>query len=322
MFVLVSLTSLAVIFFSMVYLIFSIFKRDGKIKNAGKGLLAGVLLFIFAVAINPDNEISDSGTNQDTVQNSVRDREYKKIKDQRWTEEVTEKFNLIGVKKIKDFSVTNDYVLIFKTDKYTLDVYLSSKTVDGKTVPKVNRISDKDNSKLVFYDSEEDNTDKLAIDLYDYKTGEIRINADAEAIANAEKLSEEMEKNRAEMEKNRQEAKDRFPQENLIKSENFIEEVYNAYKENKLKADDLYEGKKYIITGTFETVKDDGLINKALSQIGVTLTLEKSPNRYILLCKFDKNERDKLKEFSKGDLISFEGTLYGWGSWGNCTVKE
>lgn len=65
MFVLVSLTSLAVIFFSMIYLVFSIFKRNGKIKKAGKGLLAGVLLFIFAVMINP----IDGSTAKDSNQN-------------------------------------------------------------------------------------------------------------------------------------------------------------------------------------------------------------------------------------------------------------
>ena len=98
-----------------------------------------------------------------------------------------------------------------------------------------------------------------------------------------------------------------------------FEEIYKAYNDNELVADDLYKGRRYEITATINGMETGGLMNMTG---GATLTMEKKIGNTIVvfLAEFERDQEEALKNIKVGDEITFEGTCYSAGSWSDCEL--
>ena len=81
-------------------------------------------------------------------------------------------------------------------------------------------------------------------------------------------------------------------------------DLYNAVKDNEIKAKELYEGKTIKVTGTIKTIGVD-VLGEAY------IALENDDNQFMtsVQCSFDSN--DKLSTLSKGQKISIIGKYNG-----------
>lgn len=98
-----------------------------------------------------------------------------------------------------------------------------------------------------------------------------------------------------------------------------FEEIYKAYKENELRADDTYKNNRYRITAKVNGMATGGLLNLTG---GATLTMEKRIGKKIVVfyAEFEKEQEDNLKLINVGDTITFEGMCLGAGSWTDCEL--
>ena len=98
-----------------------------------------------------------------------------------------------------------------------------------------------------------------------------------------------------------------------------FEEIYKAYNDNELVADDLYKGRRYEITATINGMETGGFMNMTG---GATLTMEKKIGNTIVvfLAEFERDQEEDLKNIKVGDEITFEGTCYSAGSWSDCEL--
>lgn len=98
-----------------------------------------------------------------------------------------------------------------------------------------------------------------------------------------------------------------------------FEEIYHAYEDNELVADDLYKGRRYEVTATINGMETGGLMNMTG---GATLTMEKKIGNTIVvfLAEFERDQEEALKNIKVGDEITFEGTCYSAGSWSDCEL--
>lgn len=98
-----------------------------------------------------------------------------------------------------------------------------------------------------------------------------------------------------------------------------FEEIYQAYEDNELVADDLYKGRRYEVTATINGMETGGLMNMTG---GATLTMEKKIGNTIVvfLAEFERDQEEALKNIKVGDEITFEGTCYSAGSWSDCEL--
>lgn len=98
-----------------------------------------------------------------------------------------------------------------------------------------------------------------------------------------------------------------------------FEEIYQAYEDNELVADDLYKGRRYEVTATINGMETGGLMNMTG---GATLTMEKKIGNTIVvfLAEFEQDQEEALKNIKVGDEITFEGTCYSAGSWSDCEL--
>lgn len=98
-----------------------------------------------------------------------------------------------------------------------------------------------------------------------------------------------------------------------------FDEIYRAYKENELRADDTYKNNRYKITAKVNGISTGGLLNLTG---GATLTMEKKVGNTIVFfyAEFGKEQEDKLKTISVGDTITFGGECLSSGSWTECEI--
>lgn len=98
-----------------------------------------------------------------------------------------------------------------------------------------------------------------------------------------------------------------------------FEDIYLAYKENELRADDTYKNNRYIITAKVNGMATGGLLNLTG---GATLTMEKKVGNTIVFfyAEFEKEQEDSLKQINVGDTITFGGECLGAGSWTKCEI--
>lgn len=94
-------------------------------------------------------------------------------------------------------------------------------------------------------------------------------------------------------------------------------EIYQAYKENELVADDLYKGNRYRVTAKINGLTNDGLFNMTG---GAMLTMETQVGNTIVFfyAEFEREEEDNLKTVKVGDTITYEGTCGSAGYWSDC----
>lgn len=98
-----------------------------------------------------------------------------------------------------------------------------------------------------------------------------------------------------------------------------FDEIYRAYKENELRADDTYKNNRYRITAKINGMSTGGLFNLTG---GATLTMEKRVGKTIVFfyAEFEKEQEDNLKQVNVGDTITFEGECLSSGSWVDCEI--
>lgn len=98
-----------------------------------------------------------------------------------------------------------------------------------------------------------------------------------------------------------------------------FDEIYRAYKENELRADDTYKNNRYIITAKVNGMATGGLFNLTG---GATLTMEKRVGNTIVFfhAEFEKDQEDNLKQINVGDTITFGGECLSVGSWIECEI--
>ena len=98
-----------------------------------------------------------------------------------------------------------------------------------------------------------------------------------------------------------------------------FDEIYHAYKENELVADDLYQYNRYRVTAKINGMTNDGLFNLTG---GATLTLETKVDNTIVFfyAEFEKEQEENLKAVKVGDTITFEGKCLNAGNWSECEL--
>lgn len=98
-----------------------------------------------------------------------------------------------------------------------------------------------------------------------------------------------------------------------------FEEIYKAYEENELVADDLYKNNRYSVTAKINGMTNDGLLNLTG---GATLTMEKQVGDTIVFfyAEFEKEQEENLKTVKVGDTITFTGECLSAGAWVDCEL--
>lgn len=98
-----------------------------------------------------------------------------------------------------------------------------------------------------------------------------------------------------------------------------FDEIYHAYKENELVADDLYQYNRYRVTAKINGMTNAGLFNLTG---GATLTLETKVDNTIVFfyAEFEKEQEENLKTVKVGDTITFEGKCLDAGNWSECEL--
>lgn len=98
-----------------------------------------------------------------------------------------------------------------------------------------------------------------------------------------------------------------------------FDEIYHAYKENELVADNLYQYNRYRVTAKINGMTNDGLFNLTG---GATLTLETKVDNTIVFfyAEFEKEQEENLKTVKVGDIITFEGKCLDAGNWSECEL--
>lgn len=98
-----------------------------------------------------------------------------------------------------------------------------------------------------------------------------------------------------------------------------FEEIYKAYQENELVADDLYQYNRYQVTAEINSMTNGGLFNLTG---GATLTLKKRVDNTIVFfyAEFEKEQEENLKAVKVGDTITFVGECMSAGSWVDCEL--
>lgn len=98
-----------------------------------------------------------------------------------------------------------------------------------------------------------------------------------------------------------------------------FDEIYRAYKDNELVADDMYKHNRYQITAKIDGMTNDGLFNLTG---GATLTLETKVDNTIVVfyAEFEKEQEENLKTVKVGDTITFIGECLSAGSWSDCEM--
>ena len=115
-------------------------------------------------------------------------------------------------------------------------------------------------------------------------------------------------------------SKDKETPSETVYTDVAFEEIYAAYKNNELSADDKYKGNRYQIACTFVSVGDGGL-NGALGSLSVTAYTYVGNKKCVLWCTFDEEtQREALSKLNKGDEFTFEGICDSWGRWSDCKV--
>lgn len=99
------------------------------------------------------------------------------------------------------------------------------------------------------------------------------------------------------------------------------EEIYKAFKNNTIVAEDTYNDKYFAVTAKINGMKTGGVFE--LEKNVTTLTMETQVDNTIVffLAKFDEEQRESLKSVSVGDTISFIGKCND-GTFSECELDE
>lgn len=108
------------------------------------------------------------------------------------------------------------------------------------------------------------------------------------------------------------------PPEEEVSAVSFSE-LYRAYKENEIVADEEYKGNRYLVTGEIAGISNDGLLNLG-GGATLTINVELGEVIVVLIATFDKDQIESLKSVKVGDTITFAGKCLSYGSWSDCEL--
>ncbi len=99
-----------------------------------------------------------------------------------------------------------------------------------------------------------------------------------------------------------------------------FDDIYRAYKENELVANDTYRYNRYRITAKINGMNTGGLLNLTG---GATLTMEKKVGNTIVFfyAEFEKEQEEALKQVKVGDTITFDGKCIGRSGFTDCELQ-
>ena len=99
-------------------------------------------------------------------------------------------------------------------------------------------------------------------------------------------------------------------------------ECYYAYKENELKADDIYKGNRYSLTVKVRDIKDtDGSLLYWDDEVIVGFEIKVDDVTVVGEAVFEKDQRDFLKKINVGDTVTFVGECQSVGVWIGCELQ-
>jgi len=144
---------------------------------------------------------------------------------------------------------------------------------------------------------------------------------DYSEIENVGKLSNESESTEAQSQAPIEEPTPQPTQEPESTNSVFYDEIYRAYKENELRADDTYKNNRYQITAKINGMETGGLFNLTG---GATLTMEVKVDNTIVFfyAEFEEEQEEALKIINVGDTITFEGECLSAGTWVECELLQ
>lgn len=129
-----------------------------------------------------------------------------------------------------------------------------------------------------------------------------------------------MLKKSAEQKKESSESKKTEPTAEPVDTSVTYDDIYSAYKENELVANDTYRYNRYRITATINGMNTGGLLNLTG---GATLTMETRVGNTLVYfyAEFEKDQEEALKTVKVGDTITFEGKCIGRSGFTDCELK-
>lgn len=113
---------------------------------------------------------------------------------------------------------------------------------------------------------------------------------------------------------------DKLPPITYVEGVTF-DEIYRAYKDNELRANEKYQNKRYRVTAKVYSISAGSLLGFGG---GATLALETTVDGtyVIMIAVFGKDQEAALKEINTGDMITFEGKCLSSLSWDNCEIVK
>ena len=99
-----------------------------------------------------------------------------------------------------------------------------------------------------------------------------------------------------------------------------FDEIYEAYEENEIVAKEKYEGNRYRITATINSI-NEGTGFFSLTDEGATLTMQKQVGGTIVFfyATFPESQKENLKKVKVGDIVTFDGECYS-GNFRKCKL--
>lgn len=101
------------------------------------------------------------------------------------------------------------------------------------------------------------------------------------------------------------------------------DEMYQAYKDNEIVANEQYQGNRYRFSAEINGINEGGgLIDLFDTDLGAKLTLVRKVGNTIVYigAEFGKDQLESLKQVKVGDTISIEGECYSDTYWVECEV--
>ena len=146
---------------------------------------------------------------------------------------------------------------------------------------------------------------------------ERRLAEEAAASQQAKAESEAAESQRLKEESEAAESAARLEEEKRLSVT--FDEIYYAYEQNELRADDIYKNNRYRITAKINGMTTGGILNLTG---GATLTMETRIDNTIVFfyAEFERDQEEALKTVTVGDTITFDGTCISAGNWEDCEL--
>lgn len=98
-------------------------------------------------------------------------------------------------------------------------------------------------------------------------------------------------------------------------------DIYQAYEENALTAEDIYKGNRYELSGEIVEFETGGVLLD-FGKITIYLKIPTGNKNIYFYAEFPRGQREKLKNVRVGDTIRFIGRCRNKIMWVDCELVE